>query len=92
MNHPERSHDCGRAALRRWNYGVERAVDFRCPDCGALYKLVRVLKPEVNKHECRSVLCVYCNRPLSEGDDDFLLKYLMIQKPPGKDPKASWSS
>jgi hypothetical protein len=52
-------------------------VDFRC-QCGALYKLVRVLKSD---EACQALFCLHCSNPLSPTDADFFLKYLMLQTP-----------
>jgi heavy metal efflux system protein len=59
-------------------------IDFSCPNCGALYKVVRVLKLETNQPDYQDVHCAHCKRPLSGTDDRFLLKYFMVQKPHGK--------
>jgi len=55
--------------------------NFHCPACGALYKLVRVPKPEVNEAPNKSVFCVHCHQPLAPEDDGFVLKYLMVWRP-----------
>jgi hypothetical protein len=46
--------------------------DFTCPHCGALYKLVRVLKFESNRLDYDRIPCVQCSRVLSP--DVFMTK------------------
>ena len=56
-------------------------INFRCPECGAFYKLVRIPKPDVERPFDEPVFCVHCNHPLSPKDNGFLLKYLMVGLP-----------
>jgi hypothetical protein len=58
--------------------------DFRCPDCGALYKLVRVPKSEPDGLDYEPVPCVNCSQLLSPKDNGFFLKYFMIRKSEGR--------
>jgi hypothetical protein len=55
--------------------------NFRCPECGAFYKLVRVPRPESSELPNVSVFCVHCDHPLAAKDNGFLLKYLMVARP-----------
>jgi hypothetical protein len=58
--------------------------DFCCPDCGALYKLVRVPKSERDRLDYEPILCVHCSRLLTPKDNGFFLKYFMIRRPEGR--------
>jgi NAD-dependent SIR2 family protein deacetylase len=55
--------------------------DFRCPHCGALYKLVRMPKFEPNRLDYDPVLCIQCSRLLSPN-------VFMTQRPPNKNTNA----
>jgi hypothetical protein len=54
--------------------------NFRCPGCGAAYKLVRVVKQE-SEVEDRLLFCINCDQPLSAKDDGFVLKYFLVDRP-----------
>lgn len=55
--------------------------NFRCPECGAYYKLVRVPRVEAGEPHYQPIFCVNCDYPLSPKDNGFLLKYLMVGRP-----------
>jgi predicted RNA-binding Zn-ribbon protein involved in translation (DUF1610 family) len=52
---------------------------FVCPNCGALYEIVKVeAGPGTTLQE---VSCVSCGGPLPAREDRFILKYLYYEKP-----------
>jgi hypothetical protein len=53
------------------------AVHFNCPNCDALYDLVRVEAESVKTdHE---LACLTCGAPLQGRDGRFVLKYLLLE-------------
>jgi DNA-directed RNA polymerase subunit RPC12/RpoP len=53
--------------------------DFRCPTCGAQYKLVRV---EANLADAdREITCLKCGGPLNGREGRFILKYFLADEP-----------
>jgi formylmethanofuran dehydrogenase subunit E len=53
--------------------------DFACPECGAIYKRVRVPKPEPKPYR-EAVHCLHCGEPFNAEDGTHFLKYLMVDK------------
>jgi predicted RNA-binding Zn-ribbon protein involved in translation (DUF1610 family) len=52
---------------------------FVCPGCGSVYKVVRLkTPPEPHDHP---VGCLTCGRALASREDEFLLKYIRIERP-----------
>ena len=53
-------------------------ASFTCPNCQALYDLVKVeAGPETT---LREVTCLSCGRPLSAREGKFVLKYFMLRE------------
>jgi predicted Zn finger-like uncharacterized protein len=51
---------------------------FTCPNCQALYDLVKVeAGPETTIEE---VKCLSCGGPLPAREDEFILKYFLLRK------------
>ena len=50
-------------------------VPFKCPNCGALYRIVRVEAAAANDREIR---CAVCGAPLPGRDGQFILKYFLF--------------
>jgi len=57
---------------------------FNCPNCDALYNLVRV---EVSPSADRELECLRCGGPLQSREGRFALKYLLIE--PRRTERAS---
>jgi predicted Zn finger-like uncharacterized protein len=58
---------------------------FACPHCRAVYKLVRVkTPPEPGDYP---VACLHCGHVLAPREDEFLLKYFLVERP-GKPERA----
>ena len=56
--------------------------NFSCPECGAIYKIVCVPKPPDSEQWSKPLFCINCDHQLSPGDDEFVLKYVMISRAP----------
>jgi predicted Zn finger-like uncharacterized protein len=57
--------------------------DSICPECGAKYKIVRILDPPGPDE--RAVPCLQCGHHLPPRHEEFLLKYFLTERPkPGK--------
>ena len=55
------------------------ADSFHCPNCNALYKLVKVeAGPETANAE---ITCRICGGPLTARDGNLVLKYFLVRKP-----------
>jgi hypothetical protein len=51
---------------------------FKCPNCEALYQVIRVeAGPETTTD--RKVPCRACGAPLAARDDEFVLKYFLLR-------------
>ena len=50
-------------------------VPFKCPNCGALYQIVRVEAAPANDRE---ITCPVCGAPLTGRDGQFILKYFLL--------------
>ena len=55
-------------------------MNFECPECRAVYKRVRVPKPEPKRYR-EAVFCVRCGEPFNTEDATDFLKYLMVDHP-----------
>jgi predicted RNA-binding Zn-ribbon protein involved in translation (DUF1610 family) len=54
-------------------------VRFNCPNCNALYQLIKAeAGPETVD---RAVTCLSCGAPLPIREADFVLKYFLLRKP-----------
>ncbi len=51
---------------------------FKCPNCGALYKIVRV---EVAPANDREITCRACGGPLRGREGGLILKYFLVARP-----------
>ena len=67
---------------------LETAAKFRCPNCEAEYKVVRVESPP--SQQDRQLLCLSCGGPLHNRDGKFALKYFRTDGSASKVPK--WPS
>ena len=50
---------------------------FNCPNCDALYGLVRIETSSVSSD--RELVCLTCGTPLQSRDGRFILKYFLVQ-------------
>src|SRR6516162_703381 len=64
---------------------LETAAKFRCPNCEAQYKVVRVESPPSQRD--RQLLCLSCGGPLHNRDGRFALKYFRTDGSGSKVPK-----
>ena len=56
---------------------------FTCPNCGALYQIIKVeAGPETDSRE---IVCLVCGGPLAAREGEFVLKYFLRRK-------ADWRS
>jgi predicted Zn finger-like uncharacterized protein len=54
-----------------------RTEPFKCPNCGALYRVIKVeAGPETVD---RQVSCPACGTPLNGRDGQFVLKYFLLR-------------
>jgi predicted RNA-binding Zn-ribbon protein involved in translation (DUF1610 family) len=51
---------------------------FVCPDCGSVYKVVRLKTPPEPRDY--PVGCLTCGRALAPREDEFLLKYFRMER------------
>jgi hypothetical protein len=59
--------------------GVIMADSFHCPNCYALYKVVKVeAGPETPDAE---IACRNCGGPLTGREGNLVLKYFLVQRP-----------
>jgi predicted Zn finger-like uncharacterized protein len=72
------------------SYNLIMVETFPCPHCQAVYKLVRVkTPPEPGDHP---VSCLHCGQVLAPRDNEFLLKYFLVERPrsiPGREPRSA---
>jgi predicted RNA-binding Zn-ribbon protein involved in translation (DUF1610 family) len=54
------------------------AAPFKCPNCGALYEVVRVEAAPANDRE---IACRACGGPLRGREGRFILKYFLVERP-----------
>jgi predicted Zn finger-like uncharacterized protein len=59
---------------------------FNCPNCGALYHLVKA-KAGVETID-REIKCLSCNARLPSREGDLVLKYFLLKKPTLPDLRA----
>ena len=59
---------------------------FTCPDCDAIYKVVRVEAAPTND---RDITCIRCRCPLVSREGRFLLKYFLVDRPGERKHAAS---
>jgi predicted RNA-binding Zn-ribbon protein involved in translation (DUF1610 family) len=60
------------------NTVVRHPVAFSCPACGARYQLARI---EASAEPTRPLACISCGGPLPAREDEFFLKYFLIERP-----------
>jgi hypothetical protein len=58
---------------------LTRAAEFNCPQCGALYKLIRVEAPPSSDE--REITCRNCGAVLQGREGPYILKYFMVNRP-----------
>ena len=62
-------------------------VHFNCPNCDALYQVVRAeAGPETIDGE---LACLVCDGPLAARDGEFVLKYFLLRKPRRRQVKSA---
>ena len=55
----------------------QRNPFFKCPNCDALYQVVKVeALPEARDHEIK---CLVCGEPLAAREGEFVLKYFLLR-------------
>jgi predicted RNA-binding Zn-ribbon protein involved in translation (DUF1610 family) len=59
----------------------EDAAKFRCPNCEAEYKLVRIEAPPTHDDQ---LVCLSCGGPLRNREGTFALKYFRVGDEPGR--------
>jgi hypothetical protein len=68
---------------------ASRFNTFTCPNCNALYQLVKVeAGPETADQE---IACGVCGGPLVARDGKFVLKYFFLRKGTRRWRSATWS-
>jgi predicted RNA-binding Zn-ribbon protein involved in translation (DUF1610 family) len=60
---------------------AETATKFRCPNCEAEYKVVRV---EASPTHDQPLVCLSCGGPLNNREGKFGLKYFRTKRSPGQ--------
>lgn len=53
-----------------------QALRFQCPNCDALYQLIRIETDSVTAD--RQIECLTCGAPLQGRDGRYLLKYFLL--------------
>jgi predicted RNA-binding Zn-ribbon protein involved in translation (DUF1610 family) len=62
-----------------WRRAMLRTVQFQCPNCGALYQVIKCeAGPETDD---RRITCGDCSAPLVGRDGQFVLKYFLLRTP-----------
>jgi predicted RNA-binding Zn-ribbon protein involved in translation (DUF1610 family) len=62
-----------------WRRAMLRTVQFQCPNCGALYQVIKCeAGPETDD---RRITCRACSAPLVGRDGQFVLKYFLLRTP-----------
>jgi hypothetical protein len=56
-----------------------RTIEFTCPECRTLYKVVRVPKPPSLPEQL--ICCKVCTQPLAATEGDDILKYFLVSQP-----------
>jgi transcription elongation factor Elf1 len=57
-----------------------RTAEFHCPNCNALYKVVRLESKSTEGN--RQITCRSCGAPLQGREATFNLKYFLVRSPP----------
>ena len=60
---------------------MSEVTRFQCPNCEALYKVVRIEAPAAHDNP---VLCLSCGGPLQNREGKFALKYFRVDDGPGR--------
>ena len=55
-----------------------RSSPFTCPNCAAVYEVIRV---EADRADDREINCLNCGEPLAARDGQFVLKYFLLRRP-----------
>ena len=55
-----------------------QALRFNCPNCDALYQLIRIETDSVTATADRQIECLACGAPLQGRDGRYLLKYFLL--------------
>jgi transcription elongation factor Elf1 len=66
----------------------DRPADFRCPNCRAFYKLVRVEADKVEPIE--QLACCACGEPLQAREGRYICKYFLADEP-RLEPMRQWA-
>jgi hypothetical protein len=70
--------------------GLSKFISFTCPNCEALYQLVKAeAGPETVD---RQIACQVCDAPLPGREDGFILKYFFLPKAVRSKPRARGGS
>jgi predicted Zn finger-like uncharacterized protein len=54
-----------------------KAAEFHCPNCNALYKVVRM--EAKSTADDREIVCRACGAPLQGREGNFILKYFLVK-------------
>jgi hypothetical protein len=60
---------------------------FQCPNCGAVYQLVRVVAETVAVD--RELTCLGCGGSLQGREGRFVLKYFLLERPHAVTPRRA---
>jgi len=63
-----------------------RPTLFKCPHCGARYKVVRA---EATAAINREITCLACELPLVGREGDFVLKYFLVDAPEQRERRSA---
>jgi hypothetical protein len=61
-------------------------TSFQCPQCAAVYQVVRI---EADSADDREINCPACHAPLRGRDGNFFLKYFMMGLPKRSPPHGA---
>jgi hypothetical protein len=64
-----------------------RPPHFNCPNCNALYEVVKV-EPGPETTADREITCRVCGGPLPARDGAYVVKYFLLLKAARPDPRA----
>jgi predicted nucleic acid-binding Zn ribbon protein len=70
--------NCHKLKYKRSMPKSPESPPFKCPNCEASYKVVRVEAAEANDPE---ITCRVCGAPLRGREGGFVLKYFLVERP-----------